>query len=107
MAVDVILNRSDQLLHAIERAATQALLSQIAEPALDQVQPRARGGREVQVESRMAAQPTFDIGMLMGGVVVHDQMQVPLGGRLAINPLQKPEGTGTGLCRKLKIPCIS
>jgi hypothetical protein len=91
MTTDVILNRSDQLLNDMERAAMQALLGRITESALEQVQPRARGGREVQVKARMATRPTLDIEMLMGRVVVYDQLQVPLGGRLVVDPLQETD----------------
>jgi len=39
MTSDVILNRPDQFLHVMERAATQALLGQVAKPTFDQVEP--------------------------------------------------------------------
>jgi len=89
MTSDVILNRSDQFLHAMERAATQALLGQVAKPTFDQVEPGTGRGREVQVQARMNAQPVLDIRMLMGGVVIHDQVQVQAAGCLLVDALQE------------------
>lgn len=37
------------------------------------------------------AEPTFDVGMLMGGVVVHDQVQVEFAGCLLVDALQGAE----------------
>src|ERR1700680_3588987 len=38
------------------------------------VEPGGIGGREVNVPARTACQPSSDLGMLVGGVVVDDEM---------------------------------
>ena len=45
----VVLDGRHQFLHAAEDTAAKALLRQLAEPALDEVEPRGAGGREVLV----------------------------------------------------------
>jgi hypothetical protein len=64
---------------AVEAAAANGLRGDQAEPALDQVEPRGAGRGEVQMEARVGGQPLFDRGMLVGPVVVTDQMQLQLG----------------------------
>jgi Transposase len=64
---------------AVEAAAANGLRGDQAEPALDQVEPRGAGRGEVQMEARVRDQPLFDRGMLVGSVVVADQMQLQLG----------------------------
>src|SRR5260370_18320789 len=64
---------------AVEAAAANGLRGDQAEPALDQVEPRGAGRGEVHVQARVRGQPLFDRGMLVGSVVVADQMQLQLG----------------------------
>jgi len=45
------------------------------EEDLDHVQPRSRGRGEVHRDPRIAHQPRFHRGMVVGRVVVHDQVQ--------------------------------
>ena len=78
-------------LDAAEDAAAQAFLGDVAEPSFDQVQPRTAGRDEVNVEARMALEPTPDLGMFMGRIIVHDQMQVQSRGRLRRRSLQEPD----------------
>ncbi len=47
----------------------------VAEPALDQVEPRGACGGEVQPEARVRGQPFADGCMFVGAVVVQDPMQ--------------------------------
>src|SRR6185312_13138317 len=47
------------------------------------------GGGEVQVEPRVAQEPLFDLGGLVGGVVVADQVQVQRRGHRFIEGLKK------------------
>ena len=76
MSLDVVEDRLLQLSHALEPAASQALLRQIPKPAFDQVQPGAAGRREVHVKPRVTREPAPDLGMLVGRVVVGDQVQL-------------------------------
>ena len=50
-----------------------------AEPDLDQVEPRSGGCGEVDVDPRVRRQPGLHVGVFVGGVVVHDQMQFLVG----------------------------
>src|SRR5205814_9290597 len=69
--------------------ATQALQGQVAKATLDQLETRAGSGGKGQVKARMAAQPTLNAWMLVGGVLIHDQVQVQSAGRLLVDPLQE------------------
>src|SRR5215207_1146281 len=57
-----------------EPAALQASLGQGGEEGLDRVEPRARGRREVEGDARVAGEPGDHLGLLMGGVVVEDDV---------------------------------
>ena len=60
---------------ALEDAAPDGFFAQFPKPAFDQIGPRGAGRREVQRETGMFFQPPFDLGMLMGAVVIQDQME--------------------------------
>ena len=83
-ACEVVLDRGDQVGDAVEDAAADRLVGELAEPALDEVEPRARGRGEVQVEARVLGKPGVDVGVLVGAVVVDDQVQLELAGELAV-----------------------
>ena len=53
------------------RAATDVLLSEGSEPALDLVQPGCRGGSEVHVKPGVSGKPCPDGGGLVRAVVVN------------------------------------
>ena len=72
---DVLMDGGDQFGHAGEHAAAQALGGDVAEEALDHVQPRRRGRREVHVEARVFGQPVLHGRVLVRGVVVGYQVQ--------------------------------
>ena len=71
--------------------APQLLFSQQREEALDLVEPGGAGRREVDMPTRMAGQPTLDGRGLVGGVVVHDQMNVEVIGNLGFERAQELE----------------
>ncbi len=73
--VEVLLDRRFEVVDAVERPAPDALYRDVSEESLDQVDPRGRGRREVQVEPWMPSQPVLYLGMLVGRIVVDDQMQ--------------------------------
>ena len=76
--------------HRAVGAATEPLARQLREPALDQVQPGAVGGGEVQVHAGMRKQPPVDGGGLVGGGVVADHVHLQLGGDLGVDAGQEP-----------------
>ena len=59
-------------------AAAQLFFCQRGEPALDQVEPTGRSGREVQMEAGALGQPVANQLGFMGAVVVQNQMHLQL-----------------------------
>ena len=58
------------------------------------------GGRcEVHVEARMASKPPLDFGMLLGGVVIHDQVNLLVVRGHGINPRAGTSATPDGFFR--------
>ena len=65
--------------HAVEAAAPDGLERQDPEPRLDLVHPGRRGRREVRREAGMPRKPGDDIGRLVGGRVVEDDVDLARG----------------------------
>jgi hypothetical protein len=59
-----------------EDAPLETALGQDCEKALDRIEPGSRGGDEVERPARVARQPSPNGGMLVGGVVVDDRVDV-------------------------------
>jgi len=57
------------------RPAAQLLFGEQREPALDQIELGAAGGRKVQMEARMAHQPALDGRGLVSVIIIQDQVQ--------------------------------
>ena len=91
MGLDVLVDSGDQIRDVSERASTDALVGNLAEPALHHVQPRAGSGNEMQVEAGMAFQPGLDARMFVRPVVVDDQMQVQIEWCLDADQLQETD----------------
>jgi hypothetical protein len=89
--LDVVEDRSLQLLNAGEDAAPELVFGQVAEEALDHVEPTAGGGGEVEVEAGMACGPAQHVGMLVRGVVVDDEMKLLVLRSLAVDQTQELE----------------
>jgi hypothetical protein len=53
VGVEVVLDRGDQVGDRVKDAAADGFVGELAEEAFDEVQPRARGRGEVQVEARV------------------------------------------------------
>jgi hypothetical protein len=71
---DVGVDSPHQLADVAERPAPNGLLGDEAEPALHLIEPTGVGGSVVDVIARSARQPGLNLGMLVGAVVVRDQM---------------------------------
>src|SRR5260221_6325847 len=69
-------------------AALEAAAGEFGEEALDGIEPRARGRGEVEDEARMARQPGLDLRMLMGGVVVDDDVDDLTGGGFGFDGIE-------------------
>lgn len=87
----VLLDRGDQFPHVPEDAAPEPPGGEVTEPALDGSEPRTARENTVPVEARMAPQPASHRRMLLGGVVVHDEMEWPIRQGLLAQPLQEPQ----------------
>src|SRR5690606_15079490 len=82
---DVGVNSQLQLGNIGKSTSPDTLLRKFAKPALDQIQPGTAGRREMNMKARVATQPTLDLGVLMGCVVVNNQMEIELFGRRPVN----------------------
>ena len=69
------MNSDDEIAHSSKGAAPDGFVGELAEPALDQIQPRRAGGDEVEMEAVVLGEPSLDLGVGMGAVVVQNQMQ--------------------------------
>src|SRR6266404_8339863 len=77
--LDVVLDKEAidcrlQVDNRSEDAALQSALGQFGEEAFDGVEPRARCRREVEREALMPVEPSAHLRMLVGGVIVEDQV---------------------------------
>ena len=72
-----------------KHAAPELILGQVAEESFDHVEPTAAGGREVKMEALVARRPALNRRVFVGGIVVDDQVQLFVGGRLVIDETQE------------------
>lgn len=89
--IDELINAFDERFHVREGTAADCLLRDDPEPAFDQVEPRGIGRREVQVKSWPASQPSLDLGVFVGGVVVDNQVHVELLGDFPVDVTEESE----------------
>src|SRR5207342_868021 len=75
-------------------AAPQPFGGELAEPALDQVEPRAVGGGEMQAEAGVADEPAVHSGGLVGRGVVHYDVHVQVLGDGAVDEVQEADELG-------------
>ncbi len=59
-----------------ERASADGLLGDDSEPAFDLIDPGGASRGAIHVVSGPARQPRFDFGVLAGGVVVDDEVDI-------------------------------
>ena len=89
MVVNIIGDRFSQRSDIGKCAAAQSFVGHLAKPSLDHIEPRTRRRGKMQMEAWVAFQPGSYTRMLMGSVVVDDQMQLQIGGHFGINAFQK------------------
>lgn len=83
---------ADVALERLGRAmdpAPDLLVGQEREKALDLIDPRGSGRSEVNVPARPLGQPVADRLGLVGGVVVHDEMNVEIGGHVGLDLVEE------------------
>ena len=61
---------------AFEDTAANGILGDRGEEPLDQIEPRRRGGNEVQLKALVPLQPVLDLLGLMRRIVVEDEVQI-------------------------------
>jgi hypothetical protein len=88
--LEVVLDGGNESRHVLEGTASDPLVGDFSEPSLDKIQPRAGGRREVQVEARMSLQPRLHARMLVGTVVVDDEVKLKLRG-FSVDLSQEPD----------------
>jgi hypothetical protein len=68
----------DQVTDASERASPNRTLRDDVEPDLDLIEPRRIRWREMDVKARVGCEPSSNAGVLVGRVVVDNEMNVQL-----------------------------
>jgi len=87
----IFFNRRDQSRHARKTSSPETLRGEFAKPTLNQVQPGTGRGSEVQMKTRMPLDPGFHAGMFMGAIIIHDQMEIELGGSFGVDFLKESD----------------
>ena len=83
-----------QFLDAAVNTAADLALGQKREPALDLIEPGGVGGSEVKVIARPFGKPGFDRRCLVGGVIVHDQMDIEIGRHGGVDGIEEAAELG-------------
>ena len=102
MGADEVVDLFDEVGGGMKRAATDGALSDEGKEAFDLVEPGGIGGREVNVPTRTACEPSSDLRMLVGGVVVDDEMDVELGWHVGLDVTQEGEEFLMAMARTLQ-----
>ena len=74
MPVNVVGDCGDQLGHTLERSSPDPLVGEVSEESFDEVEPGRTRRNEVKMKARVLLDPAPDLGMLVGGVVIQDEM---------------------------------
>src|SRR5258707_8642604 len=99
MFADVAANGGDEGGNTAERATAQALAGELGEEALDEIQPGGASRGEVKMKSRVLREPRLHRGMLVGAVVVENEMEVVTARGLPIDRVQERDEFGVGVAR--------
>src|SRR6185437_7686004 len=83
-------------------AATDGLVGEQAEEALDLVDPGGRGGREVDMPPGPLCKPVADQLGLVGGDVVHDEVDVEVRRNVGLDDVEEPSELA-GVCCQTKV----
>src|ERR1035438_1590036 len=74
-----------------EDATFQAPLGQLGEVTLHGVEPGARSRREVEDEAHVPSEPTLHLGMLMGRIIIEDDVNDFPGGNLGFDGVEEAD----------------
>jgi len=91
VAVDVGADGHDEFFQVAENPAAEPILSEVTKEAFHHIEPGRAGGSEVQMKARVSHQPALDLRVLMGGVVIADQVQLPVGRDGLVDQAEKLE----------------
>lgn len=89
VGVDVLSDGTGDIAHALKNPAPEAVNREIAEEAFDHVKPRGTCRCEMDMESRIPLEPSFDLFVLMGGIVVANDMDVLFLGNIAADQVEE------------------
>lgn len=91
MCSDVFFEGSFQVNHVGELFAADALIDSIAEKAFDLVEPESASGSEVYMKARVLDQSLLNLGVLVSGVAVYNEVQYLCLLRFAVDHFDKPQ----------------
>ncbi len=88
-----LINLIDRFADVAKKAAADGTLGDERKPALDLIEPAGIGGGEVQLIAGMTGQPGFDLGVFVGGVIVHRKVHMRPAGMLRSRCWRKPRNS--------------
>ena len=88
-----------------EDAALEPALGEGCEETLDGIEPGGRRRREMERPSRMAFEPSSNIGMLVGGVVVDDGVDRLSNGNLLLDDIEEANELLMAMALHCLAPC--
>ena len=91
MGSDEAVDFFDEVGGGVEGTTTYGALGNEGEESFDLVEPGGVGGREVDLPARPLCKPGFDLSVLVGGVVVDNEMDVESLRDLGFDVAQKGE----------------
>jgi hypothetical protein len=91
VVLDEVVDSGDEIFDAAEAAAADGLLGNETELALNLIEPGRVGGGVVHVKAGPLCEPEAHLGMLVGSVVVDDQMNTQLWRHPLVDALEKAE----------------
>jgi len=89
VSFDVILDGVDKFWNAAEHSTADAFLRDLSEPSFDQIEPGRACRNEMDLKPWVLLQPCSNLRMFVCRIVVHDQMEIKLGGCLCVDQLEE------------------
>jgi hypothetical protein len=89
--VEIAVDGGFEIADGAEDAAPEPAPGKCSEEALDRIQPGAGGGDEVESEALVPCKPCHHLGMLMGGIVIEDEVDGRLGRYGGIDRFEKSD----------------